>query len=624
MTGNWGCVLLAGGSGKRFGYRNKALLEYNDETFAARIIREMEGTGLPCFLSAAAYEQEVPAGWTLVKDETCDEHGHYIGPMGGLLACLKVAKEMGLDGLFLSPCDAPLYSAELAEKLSCYIDDEHDAVIWQSQSGRLQTTFGYYAVTCIPVLEQEIGQGLYKMQKFLEKIRTRIVPTEEAGIDDQLFMNINSAEEYAALLGKAAERAELERQERIAARIRKQPAEALPLEQAVQFLKDNVRKIAETEVVSTRQARGRILAEDLIAPHDQPPFPRSPFDGYAIRSEDSKGASKETPVTLRVLGEVDAGGWFEGEVHEGECVRIMTGAPIPKGADAVIKQEESDYGEETVQIYRQMRKDQNYIFPGEDYRKGSVLLEEGEHLGPSEVGMLASAGRTEAKVFRKPRAAVLSTGDEIRMPGEPLAPGKIYDSNVFTLTAQLEDWGVEVLAMLQSKDDPEVCISKIREWKDKVDFIVTTGGVSVGKKDIMHEVFDMMGIDRVFWKVGIKPGAAMMAGKYGDTLVLSLSGNPYASFVDLHMLVRPVVAEMTGNDSLEMIRQAAELVGDYTRESPIRRFIRCYVQDGKAYIDGHTGGNGDVSSSRHMNAMIDVPAGTGKLRTGDAVTVILL
>ena len=397
----------------------------------------------------------------------------------------------------------------------------------------------------------------------------------------------------------------------------------LSLEEAVSYLKEHTQAIRETLVLPISEAAGYSLAEPVFALHDQPPFPRSPFDGYAVRSCDTAGAGTQ-PAVLRVIGEVDAGGWFEGTVGPGEAVRIMTGAPIPDGADAVIKQEETDLGEETVTVFREMRRLQNYIFPGEDFKKGSLLLPEGEQLGPVEIGILAGNGMGEVRVFRHPRVIVISTGDELTDTGLPLGPGKIYDSNRYTIALQLKAWNCRVCGVFHSPDDPDSCADMIREWEGRVDLIVTTGGVSVGKKDIMHDVYDRLGLCRIFWKVGIKPGAAMMAGRFGNTMVLSLSGNPYAAYVDLHMLVRPVISKLTGSNSLEMVRQKAVLQDDYPRSSDRRRFVRCHVQDGKAVTEGHTGGNGDIASGRHVNAMIDIPAGSGPLHAGDEVTVILI
>ncbi len=398
----------------------------------------------------------------------------------------------------------------------------------------------------------------------------------------------------------------------------------LDLEEAVERIRKRICRITDAETCPLVEAAGRILAEDIISPIDQPPFPRSPYDGYAIRSIDSKGADHDQPVLLTVIGEVDAGGWFDGPLTEGQAVRIMTGAPIPEGADAVIRQEDTDYGEEMVRIYKAMRDHQNYIYPGEDYRKDTVLLEKGSFIGPVESGIIASAGFSELKVLRRVSAVVMSTGDELMYPGETLGPGKIYDSNMYTIAAQLRAWGVEVKEMIHLNDDAECAAEEIGIWAEKADMIVTSGGVSVGKKDIMHGVFSMLGVDRIFWRVGMKPGAAVLAGRYGKTLIFALSGNPYASYVDLHMIVRPALSEFTGNNRLEMLRGKAVLMDDYDKKSPVRRFIRAVVQDGKAYIEGHTGGNGDISSGRNINAMLDVPAGSAKIPAGSEVQVILI
>ena len=290
----------------------------------------------------------------------------------------------------------------------------------------------------------------------------------------------------------------------------------------------------------------------------------------------------------------------------------------------VIKQEETDYGEDNVRIYRQMRHLQNVCAIGEDYKMGEILLEERTHIGAVETGIIASTGRTEAYVYRRPRALVLSTGDELSMPGDELRPGKIYDSNLFTIEALLTSWGVEVTEAVQVPDEPEKAAEVISKYADSVDMIVSTGGVSVGKKDIMHDVYALLGVSRTFWKIGIKPGAAMMSGNYKGKIVLSLSGNPYAAFVDLHLAVRPVVMTMNGNDHFGMVRSRATLMSDYDRPSPIRRFVRAFVQDGKAYIEGHLGGNGDIASGRGINALIEIPAGSDALKAGEEVRILFL
>ena len=259
---------------------------------------------------------------------------------------------------------------------------------------------------------------------------------------------------------------------------------------------------------------GSAIAEIMpeIEPIDQPPFPRSPLDGYALRSADTEGASRETPVSLKVIDEVFAGGFCLSRVTEGCAVRIMTGAPIPEGADCIIMQEDTDYGMETVNIYRSLRHLQNYCFAGEDYKKGTLVMKPGMQLSAPEIGVIAGMGIGRLSVYRKLRALVMSTGSELVSPGQPLKPGQIYDSNLHMLLAQLRMWDIEITAGNLMDDDPEHACAFIRENADRADIIISTGGVSVGKKDIMHDVLDILGAEKLFWKVSLKPGMPTLCG----------------------------------------------------------------------------------------------------------------
>lgn len=396
------------------------------------------------------------------------------------------------------------------------------------------------------------------------------------------------------------------------------------LEETLEILRGRIGKIAETELVGLRDSYGRSLAEEVLAVRDQPPFSRSPLDGYAVRSEDTKGASKASPVTLTVVKEIDAGNVYDKALQKGEAVRIMTGAPIPDDADAIIGQEDTDYGEDKVSVFCEMKAYQNYSFQGEEYKAGDVLLADHAHIGPSEAGVIAGTGKSAVKVYRKPKAVIISTGDEVIMPGDQLEAGKIYNSNLFTTEAQLGEWGVTVTDVCHVPDDPTEASKIIDSHADDVDMIITTGGVSVGKKDIMHAVYESLGIERLFWRIRIKPGMAMMAGIYRCKPVLSISGNPYAAFADMQMIVREVISMMTGNAHLKMASGRAVIAEGFTKKSPSRRFIRTYVEGGKAFIEGHTGGNNDIASGRGINALIDVPAGSEPLAEGDEVTVLFL
>lgn len=277
--------------------------------------------------------------------------------------------------------------------------------------------------------------------------------------------------------------------------------ENLTVEQAIEAVLEHTKMITDTENIPLLQVSGRILASDLTAPFDNPPFDRSPIDGYACKSADIQTASKDHPVRLTITEEIDAGQYSEKEIAPGQAVRIMTGAAIPAGCDCCVRQEDTDYGEEQVLVYHPENTWGNYCFTGEDFKKGTVLLRQGTRLTFVEAGILASMGYTEAPVYRRPKAAVFTTGDEVVLPGQPLTPGKIYNSNLTLLTSRLMDFGAELVCTESIPDRPEDMVRALRKIAGKADVIFTTGAVSVGKKDIMHEALARAGARQIFWRV---------------------------------------------------------------------------------------------------------------------------
>lgn len=400
--------------------------------------------------------------------------------------------------------------------------------------------------------------------------------------------------------------------------------EELMLEQAVDILLQRAKQIEDTEEVSLLEAGGRVLAEDAAAVRNQPPFPRSPLDGYAVRSGDTKGAAKERPAILRVIDEVTAGHVSERTVEKGTAVRIMTGAPIPAGADCIVRQEDTDYGDETARIYMEHRPWQNYCFEGEDYKAGVRLIRRGTLLGPVEIGVMASLGRECALVYRRPNVALITTGDELLLPGEAPLPGKIYDSNLYTLAAQLAAWNIQNTCRLRAGDDAGQVARLIEEASETADLIVTTGGVSVGKKDIMHDVLRILGCERLFWRIAIKPGMPTLCAQYKGKPVICLSGNPYGAAVNMELLVRPVLAKLAARPDLEITRKKAIFHGYFTKKCFITRYVRAHCQDGQVRPASGSNESGVLSTMCGCNALIELPAGTEGVEEGDEVTVIEL
>ena len=395
------------------------------------------------------------------------------------------------------------------------------------------------------------------------------------------------------------------------------------MEDAAELLRTCSHCIKETERIPLMEGTGRILASDVAAPMDQPPFPRSPLDGYAIRAEDSTGASAESPVSLEVIGEVCAGQAFEGCVGKGQAVRIMTGAPVPEGADTVIKQENTDYGEQQVKIYESLLPYENYCACGEDYHTGDILLRKGMILDSAAIGTMAGAGMTDVAVYRQPRVGLISTGDEVIPPGQSWQPGKIYNSNLYLIAARLKELGMSPEWMLHCADQPEKMTELIRNKVNEVDLLITTGGVSVGKKDIMHEVVRQLPAKKLFWKMAVKPGAPVLGAVCGDVPVICLSGNPFGAASNFELLVRPVLTAMTGNKKLEGKRMTAVFDGEFSKSGGCRRFVRGYYEDGYVKIPEGKHASGILSSLAGCNCMIDIEAGSQGLHAGDRVQILL-
>ncbi len=400
--------------------------------------------------------------------------------------------------------------------------------------------------------------------------------------------------------------------------------EKLTLQEATECLLEYTRTIEETEKIALWDGAGRVLAEDIKATMDQPPFDRSPLDGYAVRSEDTRGASREHPITLQVIDEVVAGFMSHKKVEAGTAIRIMTGAPIPEGADCIIMQENTDYGEETVEIYQELKAYQNYCFRGEDYKAGKVLLPAGTTLCAVDVGVIAGTGRTEITVLRKVRAAVFTTGDEVRLPGEELIEGKIYDNNLHTMVVQLGLWGADVVEKDRVTDDAKIMAQRIRDALPKCDVIITSGGVSVGKKDIMHDALEILGAEKIFWRVLIKPGMPTLCGVCDGKLILCLSGNPYGVAVNVNLLGKPVFEKLSGKSTLKLERRTAVMGNSYPKKSTVTRYIRACLQGENVFIADGSNDSGVLSNMCGCNCLIEVPAGTPRVDENQKVTVVML
>lgn len=380
----------------------------------------------------------------------------------------------------------------------------------------------------------------------------------------------------------------------------------------------------EKESIKTQDALGRVCTQDICAVMEQPPFPRSPLDGYAVRSQDTKGASRENPVRLKVIETICAGMYPEKKVGAGEATRIMTGAPIPEGSDGVIRQEMTDEGEQVAEIYEPAAAYGNYCKQGEDTAQGALLIEQGTKLRAAHIGILSSQGIEAVEAYRVPVIGIMATGDELTSVGRPLLPGKIYDSNGPLLTARVMELGMRAVMIDHADDETAALAEVIRHRLSMCDAVITSGGVSVGARDCMPDVAKLLGANVLFHGINVKPGSPMMAMLVDGKPVFCLSGNPFAAAATFEVLVRPVLERMSGNVRWKPELHLGILERPFPKPSPGRRLVRGRIENGKVWLPQGRHASGMLSSMAGCNCLVDIPAGSSELKTGDQVQVILM
>lgn len=402
----------------------------------------------------------------------------------------------------------------------------------------------------------------------------------------------------------------------------------IALEEALEILNKNT-KALKSEVVSIKDSLKRVLYGDVKSNINNPPFNKSVFDGYAFKSEDSKGTSKENPIELKIVDEIFAGMWPEIEIKHGEAIRIMTGAPIPMGADCVLKQEETERHGDLVKIFKEMKSYENISFMGEDIKIGETLIKKGKRLDYADLGIMASSGISEVLVYKKPRVSIISTGDEVCDINSTLKPGKIYDSNLYSLSARIEELGYHVLSMEHVGDNILKIGEAIEKAFEKSDIVFTTGGASVGEKDLMQKVSESIGFEKLFWKIKIKPGSAVVCSKKEEKILISLSGNPNAALTTFELLGKSVLKKLEGEEeNINIKREKGVLMDSFNKKSLQRRFLRgnvIYDEKGaKVYITQIKSGNGILSSLLNANCLIEIEKGNEGLNRGEVVSIIKL
>ncbi|MDR1733533.1 MAG: molybdopterin molybdotransferase MoeA [Oscillospiraceae bacterium] len=396
----------------------------------------------------------------------------------------------------------------------------------------------------------------------------------------------------------------------------------VPYEEAQQMLLALPSIIMQTESVAVTEGRGRILAEDLYASIPIPPFHRSPFDGYAFRGCDTAGASAGEPVTLRITEEIACGDVPTVQLSAGYAAKILTGGMLPPGADCTIKYEKTVFTAETVTLSKPVKPGTDIILAGEDIPQGAVIARKGAVLTPALLGLITAVGHSTVSVFNAPKALIINTGSELISPGEPLPPGKIYNSGLVSLIGALEDMGISAVPFSVIPDDPDLFATELSKALPLCDVVVSTGGASVGDYDFCVAAAEKCGAEVLFRKAMIKPGGAMVAAQKDGKLLLMLSGNPGSALMALQFVARPYLLRLTGRENTFPEPIEVKLLQNFTKSSGRVRLLRgqmVFVQ-GEAYFEAFIlQSGGALSSFRECDLIAEIPGDSPPLPAGTIV-----
>jgi molybdopterin molybdotransferase len=411
----------------------------------------------------------------------------------------------------------------------------------------------------------------------------------------------------------------------LAAEVLAVAAELIEIEEARRLILEHARPLP-SERVPLREALGRVLATELSAHHPVPGFDNSAMDGFAVRAADTARASGDEPVSLEVVGESRAGRPAERGLEPGEAILISTGAMVPESADAVVRVEDTDVADGRVDVVVAARAGENVRRAGEDVRRGETVLRPGTRLGPAELGVAASVGAASVECARRPRVTLLTTGDELHEPGEPLERGGIRNSNAYTVPALIERAGAQVAKIETVPDDPEPTRDAIGRALDS-DVVVISGGVSVGEHDLARGALAELGVEEVFWRIALRPGKPTAFGIHpGGALVFGLPGNPVSAMVTFLLLVRPAIEALLGL-SAELRRASAILDEAYSKEPGRAHAVRCRLE---LRDDGwHARPTGEqashlLTSMLGAEALALIPTQKGSVDAGERVEIELL
>ncbi len=400
----------------------------------------------------------------------------------------------------------------------------------------------------------------------------------------------------------------------------------ISLEKAKELILAQVKEEMPSEDCDISSAWLRTLACDIYADLDVPGIDNSAMDGYAVKKDDLKEASRQHPVRLRLIGEIAAGADNEQNLQSGEAISIMTGAAIPPGADSVTPIEHTDLEGDYVNFYLEPKSGEHIRLAGDDISRGKRVLNKGAQLSAAHIGLLAACGKRKVPVIKQPLVGIIATGDELTEPGAPLKTNRIYNSNSYSLIAQTMSAGAKPVYLGIASDNKEGLAGIINKSRD-CQILLTSGGVSMGKYDLVQEALCSLGFRRIFWKVAIKPGMPTLFGLWENRLVFGLPGNPVASMVTFEHFIRPLIYKMLGRKDTTDVFVQAIATEDIKNKPGRRKYLRVQLEYKKGnYYASATGaqGSGMLSSMLGADGLMIIPENVEYIMAGQEVKVRLL
>lgn len=608
-------VILAGGQSRRMGGKTKALLPFPKLPLIELQLIEMS----KCCDELLVITNETALFEPIVKGKARvipDIHPG-LGPLGGLVTAMTHCNG---SYIWLVGCDMPYISSRAAMLMLHTLGQTDADAIMPVEEGMVHPLHAIYRLRGKHTAESVIANQQFSMMAFLSSITCIEVDAtyyEQQGVPFDFVVNMNTPSEYEQALPKSTSSLRFQR-------------ETLTVSEAQHKIAPFIVR-TEPETVKLQDSFGRYLAQPIVATHDVPHFRRSGYDGYAVRAMDTQGASYNNPVELHVIETIACGSIPARNISGNEAARIMTGAAIPTGADAVIMLEMTDSAHlpsgTHVSIKREMKSGDNITPVGNEIAQGTMVIDKGKYIHAGTSALLATFGHTDVPVYRKPNVAIFATGSELLEVHAVLENGKIRNSNSYMIAAQVLAAGGHPSIMNVLADDVSTAVPAILAAMDEYDLVITTGGVSVGDYDVMVDLFDNWDGTLLFNKVAMRPGSPTSAGVRNGKLLFALSGNPSAGFVGFELFVRPVIMGMRGETLIKPKLSTARLAADFSKPSPYPRYVRGIykIDQGSVWVEPIGPDKSSVIVSLlDATCLIVIPAGGRGSHYGDQVQFITI